>query len=61
VQTAVIRDASVRLVHDGPRRHQVGPYIFYILTRGGLRRNRRPDAAWAFVYNSRRSACWVRS
>ena len=36
VQSAVVHDAPVRLVYDGSRcLLEGGPYIFYILTRGG--------------------------
>jgi hypothetical protein len=37
VQSAVVHDAPVRLVYDGSRcLLEGGPYIFYILTRGGV-------------------------
>jgi hypothetical protein len=44
VQSAVVHDAPVRLVYNGSRcLLEGGPYIFYILTRGGVAVHEGPD------------------
>jgi hypothetical protein len=47
VQSAVVHDAPVRLVYNGSRcLLEGGPYIFYILTRGGVAVDERHADRW---------------